>query len=185
MSALIGLLALAAIVGMFKPYVPGSRRWQFVVAFFVLAVVSSRVRDDAKPSQLAGADITPKSKGSAAVDEVGEQPSPPISVPATEENWTYSTDKDEMRGTTTRFASVESNNEVDLKFPYGSVHGRITVRKRPEDGLNILFSVEKGQILCSSFSENYISIKFDNGPIHHYRCSQSTDGKSETAFLAQ
>lgn len=88
-----------------------------------------------------------------------------------------------MRGTTTKLASVQSENSVDLDFPYGAVHGQIWIRKRPEDGLNVAFEVDKGQVLCHSFSGGYVSVKFENGPIQKFSCTGSSDGSSETAFL--
>lgn len=88
-----------------------------------------------------------------------------------------------MRGTTSRFASIASENEVDLEFPYGEVRGQLWIRRRPEDGLNVAFEVEKGQVLCHSFSNSHVSMKFDDGPIQKFRCTGSSDGSSETAFL--
>ncbi len=183
MTLLIGLLFLAAVVGLFKPYIPGSKRWQFLVALLVLAAVNARSLDAGKPTVVTVANNQSNVTASTPVDSsiTATQPSPSTAAP--DEKWSYSTDKDDMRGTTSRFADVLSDNEVDLQFPYGAVHGRITVRKRREDGINVMFSVDKGQLLCSSFSESYVSMKFDDGPIHRYRCTQSTDGTSETAFL--
>src|SRR3546814_14036002 len=63
--------------------------------------------------------------------------------------WTYNEQMDEMRGTVTKTARLTSSNEVNLQFPYGTVSGYIEVRKRPTDGLNVMFLVDKGQILRS------------------------------------
>ena len=97
--------------------------------------------------------------------------------------WDYSESKDEMRGTTTKLASISSENVVDLEFPYGEVHGQLWIRRRPEDGLNIAFEVDKGQVLCHTFSDGYVSMKFDDGPVQRFRCTGSSDGSSETAFI--
>ena len=51
--------------------------------------------------------------------------------------WTYSTDKDEMRGTTAKTAKIESTNEVDFGFPYHTGQLTITLRKRPWRGLSM------------------------------------------------
>src|SRR3546814_7342616 len=67
--------------------------------------------------------------------------------------WTYNEQMDEMRGTVTKTARLTSSNEVNLQFPYGTVSGYIEVRKRPTDGLNVMFLVDKGQILCRSYSD--------------------------------
>jgi hypothetical protein len=104
-------------------------------------------------------------------------PAPP--APA----WRYNTTHDEMRGATTRTATTDSENTIDLGFPYGVVHGQIIIRQRVQDGLNIMFSVDEGQILCSSYSNNHISIKFDDGPIRTFGCDGPSGGGADVAFL--
>ena len=98
--------------------------------------------------------------------------------------WTYNEQKDEMRGTVTKTARVTSSNEVNLQFPYGTVSGYIEVRKRPSDGLNVMFLVDEGQILCDSFSDGHVSVKFDDQPIKRYGCDGASDGSSDIAFLS-
>ena len=89
-----------------------------------------------------------------------------------------------MRGTSSKVAQITSDNVVDLDFPYGEVHGQLWVRQRHEDGLNVAFEVEKGQVLCNSFTESYVSIKFDDRPIQKFRCTDASDGSSNVAFLS-
>src|SRR3546814_16776547 len=84
---------------------------------------------------------------------------------------------DEMRGTVTKMARLTSSNEVNLQFPYGTVSGYIEVRKRPTDGLNVMFLVDTGQILCRSYSDGHVSVTFDDPPIKRYAC----DGASSEA----
>jgi len=184
MPMLIGLLALVAIVGIFKPFIPKSERWHYVAGFLVFAGASSATRDASPPAAKTVATEQVSVSGAAAAVAANSKQSAPFSAPI-EENWTYSVDKDQMRGTVARFASVQSDNEINLGFPYGVVHGTITIRKRPEDGLKLMFSVEKGQILCHSYSDSYVSVKFDDGPIHEYKCSGTADGTSETTFISQ
>lgn len=99
--------------------------------------------------------------------------------------WQYSESKDEMRGTTTRFAEVTSDNETQFDFPY---HGGSTltlqVRRRPEDGLNILASISKGQFLCNSFTNTTVAVKFDDGPIQRYRCTDTSSHDSDVIFIS-
>jgi hypothetical protein len=98
-------------------------------------------------------------------------------------NWQYSSRTDQMRGTTTRWATIESANEVDLDFPYGVQRAKLEVRQRPEDGLQIMLSVASGQILCHGFRDSYISAKFDNGQVRRFSCNRSSDGSPEYAFI--
>ncbi|WP_141919077.1 hypothetical protein [Zymomonas mobilis] len=88
-----------------------------------------------------------------------------------------------MRGTISHFASITSINNVDFSFPYGTSYAHIMIRRRPQDGLNILFSVDSGQILCNSFSRTFFSVKFDNKPIQKFSCSSSADGESNVSFI--
>lgn len=72
---------------------------------------------------------------------------------------------------------------MDLQFPYGEVHGQLWVRKRGGKGLDAAFEVEKGQVLCHSFGDSVVSIKFDEGPIQKFRCTDASDGSNNVAFL--
>lgn len=179
MTGLFMLLFLAAAVGIFKPYIPGWKRGYFALAAFV-ALVLIGVFAPKQPD--AGKQQAGKQASPTATD--GASPAPEASPPAPPSKWEYSENKDEMRGTTTRYASLDSENEVDMEFPYGTVRGKLLVRKRPEDGLNVIFSVEKGQVLCNGISGNsYVSIKFDDKPVQKFSCTDSSDGSSEHAFI--
>lgn len=173
MTFLFALLFLAALVGIFKPYIGGLKRLHFALAAVVALVL---VGVTAAPPDPAGApgkagDGKPGSPQAAAA------PGEPAG------KWAYSEEKDQMRGTTSRFASVRSENQVDLKFPYGVVGGTIWVRQQPKDGLDVFFQVDKGQVLCRNYSESTIAVKFDDKPVQNFRCTGSSDGSSDTAFI--
>jgi hypothetical protein len=178
------LIFFAAVAGLIKPYIKGLKRSHFaiaaVVAFVLVGLTApstpgSKGKNDSGTARAAAADATDTNSASGTDD--GDA----TTQPAT--NWDYQTRKDEMRGTSSKLAQVTSDNTVDLDFPYGEVHGQLWIRQRPEDGLNVAFEVEKGQILCNSFEESYISIKFDNGPIQKFRCTEASDGSDNVAFL--
>ena len=57
------------------------------------------------------------------------------------------------------------------------------MQRDPKSGLDVVFSVEKGQILCHGFGDSYVSAKFDDGPIQKFRCSGASDGSANYAFL--
>jgi hypothetical protein len=169
------LVFFAAIIGIFKPYIKGTKRWHFAIGA-VVAFVLIGLFAPSSPSTVKR--IATDSTNTNAIADAASAASEPTTA-----KWVYSESKDEMRGTTARFASVQSENTVDLHFPYGEVHGELWIRRRPEDGLNVGFEVEKGQVLCHSFSDDYVSMKFDNGPVQKFRCTGSSDGSSETAFI--
>lgn len=181
MVGLLAILFLAALAGLIKPYIPGWRRLHFGVAAigaFVLVGVFAPKTD--KQAKDAATTATPTPIPSSGASDASGTVSEPSAVPS---KWAYSEDKDSMRGTTTRYGSIDSENQVDLQFPYGTVRGTLTIRQRAEDGLQVLFSVEKGQVLCNSFTNTTVSMKFDDGPIQSFRCTGAADGSTETAFL--
>ena len=182
MVTIFAIAFLAAIVGIFKPYITGLKRSHFAIAAvvsFILVGVTAPKNDTAKTPAVASTAVPPPSGADhKAVIETEASPTEPAS------KWQYSQDKDEMRGTITRYASLQSENEVDLDFPYGEVHGQIWVRKRPEDGLQVMFSVDKGQILCHTYGNSTVSAKFDDKPIQKFGCTDSSDGSNDTAFLS-
>jgi len=106
----------------------------------------------------------------------------PLAPMAPPSKWTYSSSTDDMRGTTTRFANIESDNQLNFGFPYGRHTPRLSVRERPTDGLNIIVVVD-GQFICSSYSDDTVAVKFDDGPITNYRCTTASDGSANTLFI--
>lgn len=185
MSALFAVIFLAAIVGIFKPYIPNSKRSHFLVAAivsFVLVGVFVPKADEKTTS--AGLSAPAGVSKAVPIPDTPKAGSSDVAPAELESQWSYSEDRDEMRGSISKFASIRSDNEVDLDFPYGSVNGAITVRRRPKDGLSLMFSVDKGQILCRNFGDDtFISVKFDDGPVKRFACSGTSDGSSETAFI--
>lgn len=79
--------------------------------------------------------------------------------------------------------SLYSNNKVNLSSPYsGEQSGNVLIRKHPKEGLDVSFSVEKGQIV-SSFHDEHLMIKFDNGAPIKYSTVKSADSSSELVFI--
>lgn len=180
MSVLFVLVIIAAVVGIVRPYLPRWNRGHFfgiaLLSFFLIGVFAPRSVKNADAHNDAA-----QSKEAAISDPQATNGA--TSISPEQSKWSYSEDRDQMRGDLARYASVISENQVDLDFPYGEVNGTITIRKRPSDGLNIMFSVDKGQILCNSFENSHISAKFDDGSVRKYRCTGTSDGSWETAFI--
>lgn len=88
-----------------------------------------------------------------------------------------------MRGGETRYAQVEAADTINLDFPYGEQRGRILVRQSPKFGFDILVGVPSGQILCNSYSNSHISVKFDEGPIRRFGCTDASDGTNNMVFV--
>ena len=180
MMALLTFVFLAAVVGIFKPYVQQLGRKQFGLIAAAAFVGMMIVVPKSDAGEAVAADGTSKANGGHAVASAED-----LSPAAQSEvgKWEYSESTDEMRGDAAKYATLASNNEVDLDFPYGETNGNLMIRRNAEFGLNVMFSVDKGQVLCHSFGDSYLSVKFDDGPIQRFRCADSSDGSTETAFI--
>jgi hypothetical protein len=172
------LLFVAAVVGIFKPYISGIKRWHFAFGALASFILVGAFAPSTPTDQTSSAAQTPNALATVESDSATSAAPQEVSS-----KWEYSESRDEMRGTTAKFASITSKNMVDLEFPYGEVNGQLWIRRRPEDGLNLAFEVQKGQVLCHNYSDDYISMKFDDGPVQKFRCTGSSDGSSETAFV--
>ncbi len=88
-----------------------------------------------------------------------------------------------MRGGESRFASLDAENTINLDFPYGEQRGQILIRDSAKFGFDILVGVPSGQVLCNSFQDTYLSVKFDNGGIERFGCTDASDGTNNMVFL--
>lgn len=96
--------------------------------------------------------------------------------------WEYSEERDEMRGTVTKYASLESVNELQFDFPYnGGSRGNLVLRKSPKDGLNVMLRMDKGQFAHTS---EYVSVKFDDDPVVRFGAIPPADGSTELLFIS-
>jgi hypothetical protein len=154
-----------------------------LVGLFVLGLVATVLALSATP---------PSTAESAAGDTASAPPQPIVPPPPKpvqsaqaaqpESKWVYRTTTDEMRGTTSKFASIESENWLSFGFPYSGGAARLLIRQRPQDGLSVILTVQ-GQFLCNSFSNDTVAVKFDDGPIRLFGCSEPTDGSTGQLFI--
>lgn len=99
-------------------------------------------------------------------------------------DWKYSQDIDQMTGQTRYLASATSVNSLSLQFPYaGQNTADLVVRQHPKSGTNVYLILDKGQILCSTYEQCSIGIKFDNAPPQRFRASPSSDRSSNIVFI--
>lgn len=181
-AGLLSILFIAALVGVFKPYVKGTKRWHFGVAAFAFLIFIGAVAEPPKDQNQAG-DKAASTATQAAQTLQDERQTEPSKSQEPESEWTYSSDKDEMRGAESRYAQLDAANTIHLDFPYGEQRGQILVRQSAKYGFDILIGVPSGQVLCSSFQDTYINVKFDDGPIQRYRCTDARDGTSNMVFV--
>ena len=108
---------------------------------------------------------------------------------SSQKTWKITTSKDEMRGSTDTFASIESDNEVEFEFPYnGGSTLSIVVKESQKSGTNVYLSISSGQFEGHAFDgSNYVTIKFDEEPLKKYHfsnesCDESS-GSMDVIFL--
>lgn len=98
--------------------------------------------------------------------------------------WSYSQNDDPMSKGKTYYASITSSNSVQFDFPYEGVQrGTLTLRTDPEYGRDVIFSIEKGQILCSSYDGCTVRVRFDDEDAVSYSAAAAADNSSETIFI--
>lgn len=98
--------------------------------------------------------------------------------------WNYGASTDQMTDAKTVHASMRSKNSLSLPFPYaGPNHGVLFVRQHPKYGLDVIVSVNKGQILCRSYDGCTVSVRFDSAKPAAFSASPSADHGSDTIFI--
>jgi hypothetical protein len=100
------------------------------------------------------------------------------------QQWVYDTREDKMTGGTTRRAYVLSTNTVNFGSPYsGAQHGRLVLRTDPKYGRDVIFSIERGQLLCRSYEDCDVLIRFDEGKPQRFAAVGPADNSSDTVFI--
>jgi hypothetical protein len=98
--------------------------------------------------------------------------------------WNYSSDEEGMSGKSVHTALVSSTNTLSLDFPYaGAQRGQLMIRRHPRWGNDVIVSIERGQLLCHSYGDCSIGVRFDEGKVHRYEGNAPSDNSSEYAFI--
>lgn len=98
--------------------------------------------------------------------------------------WEYSRYDEGMSGKPVVTAQVLSTNTINLDFPYsGSQRGSLILRRHPRWGNAVIFRIEKGQILCHSYGDCRVSVKFDDGKLLRFDGNPPEDNSSEVVFI--
>lgn len=100
------------------------------------------------------------------------------------QEWDYSANENAMSGGTTRFASIDSTNVVNLGFPYGGPQrATLTLRTDPQYGKDVLFRIPRGQIICSPYDGCTVQVRFDDEKPIRFPANGPTDQSSNALFL--
>lgn len=101
---------------------------------------------------------------------------------ATASAWSYSEQKDEVRGKIIYFANATSLNSVDFDFPYGGGSTlRLTVRRHPEWGEDVIVEISSGQFVCGLYDCKG-KINYGSGP-QSITLNTPEDHDSNTLFI--
>lgn len=99
-------------------------------------------------------------------------------------NWEYSNNVDKVRGGTSYYAETTSTNSVSQDPPYDSdTRMRMTVRKAPAFGTDVIFTITSGQLLCPSYEGCSGTASFDGGPAERISFNGPADNSSDTIFV--
>lgn len=118
----------------------------------------------------------------SGTENQGTVPETVDSPPETEKSdWSIDQQKDELRGTTDKFASVTSENSVQFDFPYCcDSRLQITVRKTAQYGQDVIFQISDGQFVCGIYDcTGMISI---DGKPEQLSLNTSADHDSKVLF---
>lgn len=143
----------------------------------IILLVFSSLFSNNSSSDAVNSSSSPTNEYSSAVNTTHE----PLTGGA---QWLYSQSKDPMSKGTTYNAQVLSSNTVNFDFPYaGSQNARLTLRDDPRYGKDLIFSIEKGQILCHSYEDCTVLIRFDDEKATNYSAVGPADNSTETIFI--
>lgn len=99
-------------------------------------------------------------------------------------NWIYSEENDPMTDKKTYTACTVSKNNVLLTPPYGAVDARLCIRSSPKFGTDVFVALNgDGQILCRSYEDCNLSIRYDKKSRDSIRGAGASDGSSNVVFL--
>lgn len=99
-------------------------------------------------------------------------------------DWSYSKDVDPMSGNVVTSGRIKSTNSLDLEFPYkGQNYGALTIIQRQKQGPSVLLSIQKGQIICRSYENCSVNVRFDESPAMTFSGSPSVDHDPKYLFI--
>ena len=106
----------------------------------------------------------------------------------TEGKWAYFDYEDAASGKAAFKASLKSENEINLSFPYGgNQNGTLSLRNHPRFGKDIFFKINKGQILSIdgySYDNKYFLVRFDDGDVNRWNYLEAADQSSDIIFIS-
>lgn len=151
-----------------------------LIFFFAILGQCSRNGDDGTPAASTTTSAAPATVPESAAAAPGG--TPPTPQPGAQ--WHYSQDEDPMAKGTAYHAAVLSTNTVNFTFPYsGPQHATLALRTHPRYGKDVIFRIERGQLLCRSYEDCTILVRFDDGKAQSFSAVGAADNSTETIFI--
>jgi hypothetical protein len=149
----------------------------FVVAILVVAVVAVVAVHNSSNRN------NPQSESSSSSTSTAQTVSTPAPIlPGSQ--WFYHHNDDGMSKGVIYVAQVSSSNAVNFQFPYaGAQHATLMLRTHPRHGESIIFSIKKGQILCHSYQDCAVLVRFDDDEPASYTAAGAADNSTQTIFI--
>ncbi|RVT78544.1 hypothetical protein EOD40_04735 [Flavobacterium sufflavum] len=145
-----------------------------VLAVFVFWIIGSLNNSNAT-SQTLSEPIT--------VDTTAVSVDTMINTPTANDNkWQYDSSIDKMTSKTSKFATITSNESLDLDFPYDGVNWAYLTLRKKNGTLNIYLKIDKGQI-HGGYENNYIEVRFDEDKPITFSYSEPEDNSSDLIFI--
>lgn len=115
--------------------------------------------------------------------------SPPdtsAATPPPSRGWDYSAVEDPLTKKPINLAVLESTDSLSLEFPYqGRNKGSLTIRRSQRAGLDAMFSIEKGQLICGyGVGDCRVKVSFDGAAPVTFSMTRSADSSSTLLFFS-
>ena len=159
-----------------KPMGCGTLIGIIILGAVIVSAFSSIFSSDSR----TGTPSAPPSTSSASSGQAVSTPAPP--QPGSQ--WDYQHSDDSMGKGAIHQAHVSSSNTVNFDFPYsGTQHAALSLRTHPRHGKDVIFRIEKGQILCHSYEDCTVLVRFDEEAPANYSAVGAADNSTETIFI--
>lgn len=174
-----------------NPVNPVGRVIGIAAAVLLVLVVIVSLMDAPKSSVTSSENQTGMDNAMMMPDNM-TAPTDPAPPPAEEvaktevptDPWSYSQDVDKVRGGTSWFASTTSTNSIHQDPPYDAdTTMRMTVRRMPSSGTDVVLTVSSGQLMCPSYDGCSGTVRFDDGPAERISFDGPADNSSDTIFV--
>jgi hypothetical protein len=148
----------------------------------VAAVALAGCSSPATSSSSQPASSESSTASSEAASSSAASSSTAASSASEESHWAYGENKDEMRGTSTKWASTDSEESFEDTFGMSSRHTELELQRRSK-GVEVDISNHNLQFTCNTFIGTHVNVKFDDGPVTRYGCTNAVGDTYGVAFI--